>query len=741
MLFGLLTVSAAVLLNGRTVAAASGGTPCSSVSSMSSKFMESFPTATQALVPGQAAEDCLRTVPIDKSEDLALLDELKLYINWQSNLAYLREPPEGYNEPRVDVIDELDSIRQNLEDDKYEDEYTLLFDVSTALIKCYDFHFGFRPDIRNVFRFRRGNTPGTLDDEFAVVSVSSDGKELPKLYNYYDIMFPSNGVSPIAEINNQSAEEYLQKWSDNFEYHEDHARYNRLFPNQAQQSTGSMINFFSRANIPDGDYTYVVHENKTEKKYYNYAVVEKDLFDGVEDGEAFFTRFLNQGPPTQSPTKKNKRAEAEATATGYPEPVILHSEAVIGGYYLSGSGYDDVAVLSVPSFSPETDEGPAEFQDLIGSFLKDATGAGKKKLVIDLRGNGGGRVFLGYDLFKQLFPSMDPYGASTFRANEAFNITGLFFTEFLKDVTYEDALDDFDKNGLNSNLAGLWYSIFNYRNSINIDGSNFTSWEDYFGPEVRNGDNFTVPQRKDLNNFFSDDLSIDVTGYRTRADKLDTNQPFEADNIVLLQDGGCGSTCAVFAEFMKMQGGVQQVVVGGKPETGPMQGVAGSKGSQVYSFTQVYNQAALAWDQLPDYQEQLNETEVGALVYANRPLMRSAYQSNGQTSSGINLRDNIRMNDTTVTPLEFVYEAADCRIFYTADMYRDVTNVWMKTADARWGDSNSVCIEGSTGHESSISGGFKTLAAVTKKSAAPTATKSSALMGLFVGLVGALMVL
>jgi hypothetical protein len=449
--------------------------------------------------------------------------------------------------------------------------------------------------------------------------------------------------SPIVQINNQTAEDFVQKWSDNFEYHEDHARYNRLFPNQAQISTGSIVNFFGRANIPDGDFTYIEHENKTTRRYFNNAIVELDTFDDVEDGEAFFQRFLNQGAPKETATRKVKRADAEPTATGFPTPEILHSEAVIGGYYLSGSGYDDVAVLSVPSFSPEEEEGPAEFQDLIGTFLKSATGAGKKKLVIDLRGNGGGRVFLGYDLFKQLFPSMDPYGASTFRANQAFNITGLFFTEYLSNVTYEDALADFEASGLQSNLASLWYSIFNYKNAINIDGSNFTSWEDYFGPEVRNGDNFTVPQRKDLNNFFSDDLSIDVTGYRTRADKLNTKQPFEADNIVLLQDGGCGSTCAVFTEFMKMQGGVQQVVVGGKPKTGAMQGVAGSKGSQVYSYTQVYSQAALAWDKLPNYQEELNQTELGALVWAERPLMRSAYQTNGQSSSGINLRDNIRM--------------------------------------------------------------------------------------------------
>jgi hypothetical protein len=531
-----------------------------------------------------------------------------------------------------------------LNDDKYKDEYTLMFDVSIAISKCYDFHFGFRPDIRSVFRFRRGQIQDGLKDEFSLVSVSSDGQELPELYNYYDIMYAKKEgwePSPIATINGQKAEDYVQKWSDSFEYHEDHARYNRLFPNQAQMSGGNIINYFGRANVPDGNETVIEHKNSTTRTYINNAIVGLDSFDDVEDGKAFYKRFLNQGAPKESTTRKVKRADAEPTATGFPKPKILHSEAMIGGYYLNGSGYEDVAVLSVPSFSPTEDV--SGFQDLIGTFLHSATGDGKKKLVIDLRGNGGGRVFLGYDLFKQLFPSQDPYGASVFRANQAFNITGLFFSEYLKDVTYDDALAAYKANGTSSGLATTWYSFFNYKNAINIDGSNFTSWEDYFGPEERKGDNFTVIQRKDLNNFFSDDLTIDVTGYRERANKLNKTQPFDAKNIVLLQDGGCGSTCAVFTEFMKEQGGVQQVVVGGKPEKGPMQGVAGSKGSQVYSFDLVYQQAATAWDNLEQYQEELNKTELGALVFAERPLMRSAYSAAGQALSGVNLRDNIRM--------------------------------------------------------------------------------------------------
>ncbi|KAF2878259.1 hypothetical protein BDV95DRAFT_479193 [Massariosphaeria phaeospora] len=755
MLFDLLVLSVAVLLNGRTAKAQSDGTPCQSVSSMSAAYVSLFPSATQALVPAQAAEDCLKSVPIDKEEDLALLEEMRFYINWQSNLAYLVDPPEGYTEERVDTLEEIQKITDKLKNDEYEDEYTLMSDISAVLTKSYDFHFSFSADIADVFAFRRGNVGRGLLDEFALISVSSDGKELPKLYNYYDIMVEKDAEkegwkpSPVTQINNQSAEDYIQEWSKRFVFHEDHARYNALFPNQASISMGRRGNLFGRSDFPDGEHTTVEHENKTVNTFINNAIVPLDSFDDIEDGESFFARFCNQGPPKTEGNSKLKRAtptkpkrqEAEPTATNYPAPAVLHSEAIIGGYYLSGQGYEDVAVLSVPSFSSGTEEGPAEFQDLIGGFLKDAKDKGRKRLVIDLRGNTGGFVFLGYDLFKQLFPSEDPYGASQYRANEAFDITGQFLTTVLENATYEDALNEFKSAGLESNLVSLYKSMFNYKLYLTTDNKNFTSWEEYFGPHVHNNDNFTTVSRVDLNNFFSDDLSLDVTGYRTRADKLNKEQPFEADKIVLLQDGACGSTCAVFAEFMKSQGSVHQVVVGGTPKTGPMQGVAGSKGSQTYTWTQVQEEAVLAYTNMPDHQEELNGTELGSLVFADRPLMRSAYQSSGRTRSSVNLRDNIRIGDDTSTPLEFVYEAADCRVFYTAEMVRDVEATWKKTVDAKWGDANKFCVEGSVAHKSSLSGGAEIKNDKDKKGAAASKGVDGGLVAAVVGIVGMLLML
>lgn len=183
MLFDLLFVSAAVLLHGRT-AMARGGTPCQSVSSMSVAYASYYPEATKILVPADAAANCLKSVPVDVEESKLLLQEMQLYLNWQSNLAYLADPPEGYKGERTDVAGELKRISGALDKGEYEDEYTLHVDIKKAFDKTYDFHTNWNPDILDIFEFRRGDIGKGLFDEFALVSVSSDGQALPKLYNY-----------------------------------------------------------------------------------------------------------------------------------------------------------------------------------------------------------------------------------------------------------------------------------------------------------------------------------------------------------------------------------------------------------------------------------------------------------------------------------------------------------------------------------------------------------------------------
>jgi hypothetical protein len=62
--------------------------------------------------------------------------------------------------------------------------------------------------------------------------------------------------------------------------------------------------------------------------------------------------------------------------------------------------------------------------------------------------------------------------------------------------------------------------------------------------------------------------------------------------------------------------------------------------------------------------------------------------------AGFNLRDQIRLGDPV--PLQFKYEAADCRIYYTLANVYNMSRLWRDVATAAWHDT-SLCVVNSTG--------------------------------------------
>lgn len=104
----------------------------------------------------------------------------------------------------------------------------------------------------------------------------------------------------------------------------------------------------------------------------------------------------------------------------------------------------------------------------------------------------------------------------------------------------------------------------------------------------------------------------------------------------------------------------------------------------------------------PQQQATWNASAFGETVFASQIFTRADYPDQ-RAAGGVNLKDNTRQGDQTVTPLEFIHEAADCKLFYTAAMVNDVTNVWKGAADAMF--NGQGCVEGSEGDPTSISGG------------------------------------
>jgi hypothetical protein len=135
---------------------------------------------------------------------------------------------------------------------------------------------------------------------------------------------------------------------------------------------------------------------------------------------------------------------------------------------------------------------------------------------------------------------------------------------------------------------------------------------------------------------------------------------------------------------MRINGGVKSIAMGGRPNTSPIQGIGGTKGANNYPYGSIQQLANVA---LGTGNSSQIESWTAVTAYTTLPMARS-------TDNSVNVRDNIlRDNLEDGVPAQFVYEAADCRLFYEPSMITDVRAIWMKAADAAWGGAK--CVAGS----------------------------------------------
>lgn len=282
--------------------------------------------------------------------------------------------------------------------------------------------------------------------------------------------------SAVTQINGQSAATFLAQQGQNVSYggfQDPDALYNSQMwvLNSGLGNTPSYGAFSVGQGYP-GDNTTLTFANSTTVSEPNYAIFNGQLFSfrGLVDGPSYYNLYCNATRKaladgydindfSSSAKKKRsleennahirqhlkrwqkfeenleKREPAKAAATshltatstqaavtqtatqldGYPSPVAISDDLTLSGYFLDEPGFTDTAVLVAQQMS---EEDPMSFQSTLTKFMDACRSGNKKQLVIDIQGNPGGTVSLGYEIFKQLFPSVYPYGAGTLRAFE-----------------------------------------------------------------------------------------------------------------------------------------------------------------------------------------------------------------------------------------------------------------------------------------------------------------------------------
>ncbi|PNP42307.1 hypothetical protein TGAMA5MH_05989 [Trichoderma gamsii] len=644
--------------------------PCAQVSSLWAAQIGATATPT---VAASLAHACLNTIPLHKEPGIELIDALEPYLKWQSDSAYLADPPADYFYPPHDIFKALAGVRADLVADKYTNEYEFQEDLYARVWgPAHDGHFVFYPDALTIaFEWTRPKP---------IVSISENGKDLPVIKLYEDVIRDPKTAPVITKINGVEASKFVLDTVTTASFNQDaDAAYNSMFYSKGfTAASGGSKGYFSSGGrvryIYQGPNTTFTFDNGTSATFENTASVKAN-FTGIVDGPSYFSTLCVltiDGEPREEPLAAISAGAQSGQVPGYPAPVLATDDGTVSGYFLEGEGFDDVAVLSLLSFEPSS---AIQFQAVIQNFFAEAVTAGKTKLVIDFQGNGGGLIGLGYDLYGQLFPHIRADGFSRWKLSPEFETMAHVYSNASKHV------NPYTDNRFLEIEAYL--TELNWRFDLNEKEKPFTSFADKFAPRVFKDTPYTALTRWN----WSDPListnttfgfGLEISGYGTRAN---LSQPFLPENIVLLYDGACASTCTIASESLRLNGGVKSVAFGGRPQKGPIQGVGGVKGSQIYQLTDVF---VLAEDGTFLGTNAANEAVLQNV--SSLPIARS-------TAGSMNVRDQIiRTNLEDGLPAQFVVEHADCRLYWTAPMVTDITEVWKAAAGAAF--NNAKCANG-----------------------------------------------
>lgn len=127
------------------------------------------------------AQKCLTSVPFNGAVASRFLKYWNETIQFQSTLAYLKNPPEGYQQPAVDVQAELARIQQNINEGSYANQYEFEADFELLTYALHDGHVTLTAGALSAFSFA---------SPFEIASVSIDGKQPPRVYitgSYFNV--------------------------------------------------------------------------------------------------------------------------------------------------------------------------------------------------------------------------------------------------------------------------------------------------------------------------------------------------------------------------------------------------------------------------------------------------------------------------------------------------------------------------------------------------------------------------
>eukprot|EP00767_Chilomastix_cuspidata_P001052 gnl/Chilomastix_cuspidata/1316.p1 GENE.gnl/Chilomastix_cuspidata/1316~~gnl/Chilomastix_cuspidata/1316.p1 ORF type:complete len:782 (+),score=356.64 gnl/Chilomastix_cuspidata/1316:50-2395(+) len=516
-------------------------------------------------------EECFRTIPLTDTVRSQILDNVAIYAQMSGFYDDLQNPPAPFEDLAIDLVAEVNKLYDN----DYTYEYELHHDLISLFKRPKDPHQVYVSP--SCFRMFEGMLPWTVTG-----AIDAGGSTQYVFAPYTDDVknsyLANGGVDyseyeglVVAQINGVDTYDFLVEFGNEHQYVSKFqtTRLNMALKEElAFQSLtyGFPYSDWMNFTLEQGDGTTVVVPLAYfyVESYVTSSNADFETYCPLEDYLQASTALerLAAGPePSGSPAfRAIWRMQAERKLRDYTlrrlaresgvasEPRRTKASGALGGdlteifrteegeysasIYTMNNG-TKVGVMWIGSMSPDFG------LDLIYPLLKEFRDAGIEKLIIDVRGNGGGYVFLGNQLAWWLNYEIIQPSAGRYRTRLSDTLVTLI----------DEGLTDPDLMDYISHDTVTYQDLMEKSETMTFLDINGDSYEQEYMP-------FYTFEAED---YYAENGTL----YTLDIDYGRALYELQRNDVLIVTDGYCGSACACFVLHLQQLGGARFVGLGG----------------------------------------------------------------------------------------------------------------------------------------------------------------------------------
>lgn len=224
------------------------------------------------------AYDCLISVPFVPAVASRFIKYYNDTVQFHSTLSYLKNPPQGYQQPATDILKGLEDIQNTINQGAFPNQYAFEATLLRLVHSAHDVHFQLDIGILEAFDF---------ESPYSIISLSENGIQDPKVYLtctspllrlFFSLLTDKADVflsqessfsfkpSAIKSINGQDATEFLSNFAaaNSIGNLEPNADWNDLMASQAAYIQSLYSVFESAILLYPGETITIAFENGTQ---------------------------------------------------------------------------------------------------------------------------------------------------------------------------------------------------------------------------------------------------------------------------------------------------------------------------------------------------------------------------------------------------------------------------------------------------------------------------------------------